>query len=470
MKALLIVPPGVRYLAGPLAGPAALAGVDGEVVVLDLNARFLSDYVTGGATSSVVGDHAKPKRGLAEAKDPLRSVIEPLLGSSAAPMVAGEDPYDALWYDHEAILRATRGLATSRFGEAWDSNLPSEAPRFVGLSVLFAGQVVPALALAVLARRRWPATPVIMGGPHVTALAACVARDPVYGELIDGFVAGYAEGTFRRMLDGEPLDAPGVFRAGGGQAPRAIDLPGTFRFSDLHLYSVPRLTLPAQTSRGCAFARCTYCTYPANEGDYRVSGLELAASVIEEATKLGAAVSFKDAYIVPSRLRSLADLVDGAVDWSGCTRLVPRLGRATLERLDRAGCRTLEIGVESLDPATLRAVDKRQQLSDLEHLLQDASGTRVHLVLNMMFGFPGQSAQDAESQARWLEERTRGLRVSTERNLLQVQRTSPMGQAPERFGVKVLGHWPWSSSLPWDAPAWRADLAEILTGHHVESA
>lgn len=468
MKALIIVPPGVRYSAGPLAGPAALAGVDPEVSVLDLNIQHLRRFIDEAGTCEVVGDHAKPAAGLSDAAAELRAAIEPALGPSPAPQVAGEDSYTSLWFSHESVNRASRALADNELGPSWDAALPDERPRLVGLSVMFAGQVVPALALAILVRRRWPNVPIVMGGAHVTALAPWIRHDARYGEHIDGFVAGYAESTFRAMLSGPPLAAPGVFRAGGGLAPRALDEPGQLRFEDLDRYGIPHLTLPAQTSRGCAFGRCTFCTYPAQEGTYRRSSLDLVEPTVRLASRLNADVSFKDAYLVPKRLEELAELIDGRVRWSGCTRLVPRLGHGVLDKLDASGCRTLEIGVESLDPETLRRVNKRQLVDDLEALLDDAAGTSIHLVLNMMFGFPGQSASDAIGQLRWLEDRCHGARVSTERNLLQIQRHSQMGRNPSQYGITTHGPWPWASTLPWDAPAWRDDLGAVLTGHHQE--
>jgi len=58
---------------------------------------------------------------------------------------------------------------------------------------------------------------------------------------------------------------------------------------------------------------------------------------------------------------------------------------------------------------------------------------------------------------------------STERNLLEVERTSEMGRQPERFGITVLGSWPWASVMDWNAPAWRADHLRTFTGHHLHS-
>lgn len=56
---LLLVPPHVGYLAGPLAGPAMLAGVGAEVGVpvdtVDINAHRLAGYVKPRLSSQCSG-------------------------------------------------------------------------------------------------------------------------------------------------------------------------------------------------------------------------------------------------------------------------------------------------------------------------------------------------------------------------------------------------------------------------------
>ncbi|MBL8618295.1 MAG: hypothetical protein JNM72_21960 [Deltaproteobacteria bacterium] len=86
--ALLIVPPLLKYAAGPLLGPALLAGAGRsaghDVQVLDLNIRFLRAHlgpVNCTDPARVFGDHARPAGGLAEPA----ARFEVLLGAIALP-------------------------------------------------------------------------------------------------------------------------------------------------------------------------------------------------------------------------------------------------------------------------------------------------------------------------------------------------------------------------------------------------
>lgn len=448
--ALLVVPPLLKYLAGPLAGPTLLAGVAASegvpVQIVDLNAAWLNAFPVGGDPGGPVGDHARPTGGFSAAARAWRDLSARALGEPEGCMPEGEDPALALCYEHDRI-----DAAVDRMARALCWRFDMERPGFVGVSVLWSGQVLGGLVASVLAKRTWPGVPVIWGGAHVAALAPEIARDPRYSRHVDGFVAGYAEGTFRSLLRG---GRDGVFVAGRNRAVRAVEERAVVPvFGDLANYGRPRLTLPAQTGRGCAYARCAFCTYPAIEGAARDLDLTALDAVVAEADIRGAEVAVKDALATAGRLDAIADVVRGRVRWAACTRLVPRLGHARLARLVDAGLGTLEVGVESLEPEHLARLRKGQPPALVDALLADAEGLDVTLVLNTMWGFPGQTDADAEAERAALAEaiaRHPGARVHVERNRLQVERRAPLAATPEWFGIRLGRSWPWSSVHLWE--------------------
>ena len=169
-----------------------------------------------------------------------------------------------------------------------------------------------------------------------------------------------------QMMSGDPRAAVGVFSAGSGAAQRAEELWCQAVFDDLTSYGAPHLVLPVQTSRGCAYGRCSFCTYPGQEGDYREDGLERLEPMVRLAAATRADLSIKDAYLTPHRLDRVTDLVADRVRLAACTRVAPGLDRSRIERWVAGGLRTLELGVEALDPRVLRMVNKRQ---GVHHLL-----------------------------------------------------------------------------------------------------
>lgn len=471
MRPLLVVPPVSRWLAGPPAAAAALAGAVPALETLDLNARWLRAHESDDAArSNHVGDHAKPEGGFRKASDAWDLLVN---GAFLAAGVRNIHQVRRLHVGHEEMERALQALHRGPLGAWVAAALPIRRPTLVAVSVLFADQVVGALLVAMAARERWRDVPIVLGGAHITALSEVIAHDRGFARWADGFVAGYAEHTFARLCQEGLPGAEGVIVPGSGRLVRATEAPHVNRFTDLELYGVPQLTLPIQTSRGCAYGRCTFCTYPAIEGGFRRIDLALIRPTVQLGAELGADLVARDALMPLDDIDALAALVAGRCRFSVSTRLRPRPGRERLRRWAQAGLHTVEVGVESVDDATLRRIDKRQGREDVEALLDAASGLPVRLVLNVMFGWPGQSRDEALAELAWFTDvlpvRYPSARFSTERNLLEVERRSPMGRAPERFGVRVTGAWPWASTLAWDAPEWRGELQCLMSGHHQET-
>jgi len=462
-RAFVVVPPILKYSAGPLLGPAQLAGAGQEagheVEVIDLNIHLLRERLPNelpAASATFMGDHDKPR---AELRRVQRAVVEEILevGGKVPASVLGEDPILSLTLSHLEVTLLGRTMAAGGQGAFVRAHLQGlERPDVVGVSVLYSGQVLWGLAISVVVRELWPGVPIVWGGPHVTALKPWIERDHAYGALIDGFVFGYAECTWVELLDAIAADRAwpaAVGRAGNGSIPNATPDDGVVPcFENLDLYGIPRLTQPAQTWRGCPYGRCTYCTYPAVEGTSRELPLEVLEAVVREAEARGVVVSIKDSLLTPKRLREIAELIDGRVPWSGCTKLHRKLDREFLAMLARSGCKTLEIGVETLSDTAQQLVSKKQSLALLEQVIDAAAVAGIALVVNYITGFPGEDLQ-AElmllEHVRNLLDRP-DLDARIEHNTFQLERLAPIGRQPGRYGIRILGSWPWASVLAWE--------------------
>ena len=463
-QALLVVPPFLKYISGPLLGPEILAGAGRaaghEVDVLDLNIRWIRSrigYPRPERASPWVGDHDRPSHILRRLQRRFAGLLAQSLPSTDAPGLLDEDPALTLTFDHAAVVDAAQALAGSDCG-TWILRRLSRCrrPDLLGVSVLYSGQVLFALVISIIVRRLWPGVPIVWGGPHMTALRREIASDPEYGRLVDLFVFGYAEGTFVDLLnaidDGRELPDV-VVSAGSGARPvarqGAAPAPA---FSNLEWYGHGRLTLPAQLTRGCSYGRCTYCTYPAIEGSFRALDLDLAAPTIALAADLGAAISFKDSLVAPTRLLDLAELIGGQVPWSACTKLHRRLGPRFLRKLAAGGCRTLELGLETLSTDAQALIDKRQSADLLLRTVDGAAQAGIALVVNYITGFPGADGAEERRWLEWLDQQLSsrsGLTARLERNSFQLERLSPMGRRPANFRLQITRDWPWSTVLAW---------------------
>lgn len=362
-------------------------------------------------------------------------------------------------------------------------------PRVLGLSIMGPPQVLWALAVARLAKQRWPSTRIVAGGSHITLLTDEIAADSRYGGDIDLFMPGHCELQFvelvRHVLRTGSLP-PGVgIRAGSGGSSSCATLTtpsvngrpristSTFEYAPsldaqtLALYDPARLTLPMQLTRGCAYAACTYCTYPAVEPSVDIEPdwdrVIQAISHLSESTGVRR-FSFKDSLFTVKNLRSLVRVLGAAgldIEWSATTLLNGALTAGVLQELHLGGCRTLEFGLETTDPVGQRLFGKPLDLAMCERVIRSATDAGIAVVINQILGWPGQALASAKAQLSWYE----SLRaqspdlVHASFNLLEVNRKSPMAIDPKRYGIVLRGIAPWAFSADWIAPTWRASFA-----------
>jgi hypothetical protein len=476
-RTVLIVPPLIKYSSGPLLGPSLLQSAarrgGHECSILDLNAHFLQPRTPKRTKHGVfIGDHDKPV-----GENSLNEIEKEFMSKYILPGICreiGDDDDDGLqrrvqfgFLTHEEIQTAATTMVSSSFG-TWVQRVISQQqqviPDVVGLSLLHAGQVIPATALSMMARMLWPDSLVVWGGPHISGLGEKTLREDLRERSFaaDVFVTGHAEKTFVDILDDV---ARGAYKSRGVpvvvRGTRGVTiLSPTFDDANLDLYDSP-LTLPAQSSLGCSYGKCAFCTYPAIEPTPTRLGLESSVGVVADMAKtLGASVSIKDSLVTSRRLCEIGDCIANRAQWSACTKLSSRLDLDTLSGLRLSGLATLEVGLESLLPETQKRIGKVQPQSLYEEFVSNvAKVPDLTLVVNYMTGFPWEQSQAAlakREEARAILTRHLGAeRARIESNEFELERLAPMARYPELYGIDMrnIASWPWASVLEWQEQA-----------------
>lgn len=463
--AYVIVPPLIKYSAGPLLGPALIEGTamaaGFDVRTIDLNAQYL--HSTGllpppnTGIAEYYGDHCKPGTILDQIAKTFRNSID-----AAAPAKHVEpEPRTLLWLTHEEAASVAVNLGTTRVGAFLIEQIRTfEPPRVLGVSLMWEWQVIPALFISYISKKLWPSTKIVWGGSHVTALHDKIAADSRYGKFVDGFLPFHSEDSFVQLLE-EPDDltaVDGLIVAGQGLPSRLAHAVGSAKpsFPSLGLYGRPRLVLPIQLSVGCPYALCTFCTYPDTEPEYKEVELEQLDYLLGLAKARSAAISFKDSYVLHTRLPRIGERIRGEVPWSATTKLHPQLNDDLVGLIAKSGCKTLEVGLETLDPVSQLLIEKRQPAELLEQFLHACARHGVSAIVNYITSLPREEGKKSQSLLDQLNERLfrmrneEGLIARTEPHRFRLERMSEMARHPENTGIKIVGEWPWSSVLKWE--------------------
>jgi hypothetical protein len=458
--------------SGPPLGPAILRGLAAQsgydVRCVDSNVRYLNLFREGRMLiTPFVGDQDKDQVTNRRAREHFRRSL--CLDHISPEIIADSvDAVMGLQCSFEEIENALDQMIDEGFWvEFLEEHLFAafEQPRVMGLSLMGPAQVMVALLAARLCRAWWPQTAIIAGGSHITLLTERIEADSRYGIDIDAFLPGHSEHTFVNLLGMEPpfYDIPGVLVSGMTYMPTCPLPPSeweppSFEESELHHYPIERLTLPIQLRRGCSYGKCTYCTYPKVEELTRNEITEMAhrllPSLLQHAPER---ISVKDSLFDLKAMREFAEVmaeIAPGVAWSCTTKLVRGMRKESMRELYDKGLRTVEFGIESIHEHTQRLFNKVQPVDRVETVVDGACEAGITVVLNLIYGAPGETHEDAVSQLEWFLKMSERwpLKILGSHNLLEVNLGSPLAEM-ERLEASITG--PWAFSMAWDAPDWR---------------
>jgi radical SAM superfamily enzyme YgiQ (UPF0313 family) len=300
----------------------------------------------------------------------------------------------ALFLDRSVLLR--RRIATD----------------LAGVSVITA--TAPAsYAVADDFRRR--GIPVVLGGPHASfqpeeALA--------HGDYC---LVGEAEQTLPMLVaalngEGELDEVPGlVWRKDGvivhNAAAGHIDDLDSLPFPDFGLLDMGRRRMgafllggsivPIQTSRGCPHD-CSFCSVTGMFGKrYRFRSTASVLAELEQYRPHQHLFFYDDNFAANSRrtrelLRAMIER-DARLHWSTQVRADIAHDPELLDLMARAGCSTVFIGFESVDPRALAEMRKGQSVEQMRHAVRELRRRGIHVHGMFVFGFDADTSETVKA-------------------------------------------------------------------------
>ena len=464
---LLIHPPAVKPCEPPLGiacllGELRSRGIEADAV--DANLEACLHLLEGGGgdgepdpEAAIRRARAAAPRALAFLRSPeaaasfpryvtavrhLEKAISAIGGSTGRGRVAlGDYVHPGLSpFSPRALERVAEGAAPTAFrGYFEESLLPRIVPRSpgtVGLSVNYRHQVLPAFELAGMIRRALPGVRIVGGGGMFSSWDRTLREGGHALPAFDAVVTGAGEDALARIAAGEPEGARGVVPGGD-----AVRFEPDFGFARLGEYLSPVPVLPVTSSRGCYWRRCAFCPeaaapthgYASVEPD-RFPGLLLSLSERHGATRF----HLTDNAVPVPVLRALASRA-GELEplrWHGFVRFEKALAEPALARgLRRAGCRMLQLGLESGSQRVLDRMGKGTRLETASAVLKNLSASGVAAYVYVLLGMPGETEGDAEETLAFLE-RHAGEIGFLNLAVMNLPRDAAFLDAPEAHGIR----------------------------------
>ena len=257
-------------------------------------------------------------------------------------------------------------------------------------------------AYAIADRVREDGGTVIMGGPHVTFLkdeALEHADFVIRGEgekALMAFIDAWEGGRDYSTISNLSMKTP----EGNVHNPQAcyVDDLDSIPFADLSLLkgqlqrTAGKTIIPIQLSRGCPFD-CSFCSVTGMFGKkYRYRSTDKVLEHLEQFNDRNNFIFFYDDNFAANPRRT-KELLRGMIarkfrfQWSTQVRVDIADDPELVDLMKRAGCHTLFIGFESVNPESLREMKKKQSVEDIQRAIRILQKQGIHIHGMFVFGF-----------------------------------------------------------------------------------
>jgi radical SAM superfamily enzyme YgiQ (UPF0313 family) len=234
---------------------------------------------------------------------------------------------------------------------------------------------------------------VVAGGIHVTCCpeecrphfsAICIGpAERVWAKILQDAETGCLRHEYNDMAD---------FRGGEIVSP-------TYNFIERKKYLYTNVVL---TSRGCP-NRCSFCY---NSCDNRLYARRPIPNVINDINALGTRhILFIDDNFIgnPEYTHELLNKIDGMnLIWSAAVTANILNFPDLLDSMARTGCKSLFIGFESLNPSSLASVNKSNNVTKYEALVDAIHSRGIMVNASMVFGLDGDDKNTFKRTLDWL--------------------------------------------------------------------
>lgn len=292
------------------------------------------------------------------------------------------------------------------------------SPHYVGISIRNIDNVdscsgteewyVPGNLAIMKAIRETSGAPVILGGPAFSVMPEEILQYLAADYGITGEGEHALCGLIEALNEGQSIPAitgnGAAFQSGETMTCRPLwdrDLIG--------YYVKKSGMISMQTKRGCPHT-CTYCTYPAIEGDtirYR-----LPEDITDEVERLQKDYGIDTIYFTDSvfndndegYLKIAEALIhkDINIKWAGFFRPEP-IDRDKMALLKRSGLYAVEAGTDAASDETLAGLDKYLTFDDIYEFNKSCVDLQIPCAHYVMFGGPGETEKTLKKGFRNLE-------------------------------------------------------------------
>lgn len=342
-----------------------------------------------------------------------------------------------------------------------------ERPEMVGISVVQQKQLIATFTFCKMIKEEFPGTHITLGGNIITRIRDTLPAMVGLWEWFDTAIVYEGESAYLKLTEavesgGKLSELPNlIYKDDNGiHANKEVcsenlaDIPPPdFDGLPLEKYFVPDLILPYLATRGCYWGRCTFCDH--FQGYVEGFRTKQVDQIIEEIKFLKEKYGtrffhFTDESYPPALFQKLSRrLIETKLDIAWTTHM--RFEESLLDDqvwkdVAESGCKYLHFGYESGNQRVLKLMDKATKLDAIETNLRMSSEAGIWNHLMGFFGFPGETAEEADDSKVFVEKNSAHIH-SLGFMTFVLGKYSPIAFEPEKYGLTYYKNPEWDLAL-----------------------
>lgn len=195
---------------------------------------------------------------------------------------------------------------------------------------------------------------------------------------------------------------------------------------------------PYESMRGCPF-KCKFCSFPAASPKWRYKSAEKIMSdwLLYKDKGVRLIKAMDSTFTVPNdRFKKLLKNLPGIeLNWEAFTRANIINDESVVESLEKAHCKSLSIGFESMSDRSLTYMNKLVTAKQNYRAYELLSKSSIDYRISFMIGYPGETVENYEETYQFLVNQYRG------RFMLSIfsftDETMPVWEDTQKYDLKI---------------------------------
>lgn len=329
-----------------------------------------------------------------------------------------------------------------------------EKPAIIGISVVFATNLIPALILAKHIKNKHKNIHVTLGGTFITYSSKKLKKKKGIMELVDSLIAFEGENPllelYRVISAGKDLSAvpnltykkKNIFISNAISEPIPLNSLPHPDFNGLK-HHLPYPVIPISATRGCYWKKCAFCNTSFLHPKYETMDVNKLIKDVQALSKKHKTkyFIFMDEGISPSYLRIFSEIIikSGIKAYFLCeTKFDDNLDYKTLTLMYKAGFRLIEFGLESASQRVLNLMNKGIKLSTALNILKSCKKIGIGTIVTFFIGFPGETEKEAKMTLDFVKKHKELITYPDFVGEFGLLENSGVYNDPNRFGITKI--------------------------------